>query len=196
MSTKLRIDLNQGTLEVEGSEEFVTKIYNDYREKLSDMFAIQDPPAKPSSKKAKPSVKPKTSSANKGPTKKSIAGTKKASGSEGALLKDLDLSGKSGNTNLRDYCSQFVIKSNMERNLVFTYYLQNELEIEGIGIDHIFTCYRFIPKTKLPGNLKQSLYDTSSKGWLAIKTIDDGISVPVAGINHIEHDLPKPNESS
>ncbi len=33
--TKLKLDLEQGILEVEGSESFVQSIYNDFKEQLS-----------------------------------------------------------------------------------------------------------------------------------------------------------------
>ena len=110
-------------------------------------------------------------------------------------MKDLDLTGAGKVESLRDFCAKYVIKTNMERNLVFTYYLQAILEVSGFGINHIFTCYRNIPGIKIPGNLKQSLYDTSSKGWISVKSIDNDISVPVMGINHIEHDLLKAVDS-
>jgi hypothetical protein len=192
MTTKLIIDLSRGLIEVEGSEAFVEKIYQDFRAQIS---ANDAPIAKQLPDQQKPIIapsEPKTPPLKlKSPTAKIKKTTSSASGS---FLKELDLSGPNGKTSLREYSSRFSFKTNMERNLIFSYYLQNELELEEIGINHIFSCYRNIPGTKIPGNLKQSLYDTSSKGWIAITSVDNGITVSTAGINHLEHDIPKSND--
>lgn len=61
-------------------------------------------------------------------------------------------------------------------------------------MDHIFTCYRNISSIKTPGALQQSLIDTArNKGWLDTASLGD-IKVPIAGINHIEHDMKKASE--
>ena len=193
-TTKIHINLKQGILEAEGSEEFVEKIYRDFKDNLEtkmDMSSHQEAPPTPRAPD-KPQSTPKKAAAKKPKASKAKA---KSSSNDASLVKDLDLTGGGSEDSLRDYCGKYVIKTNMERNLVFTYYLENVLGIKDFGVDHIFTCYRNIPGTKLPGNLKQSLYDTSAKGWIAVASIDDDISVPVLGINHIEHDLPKSGDS-
>ena len=191
-STKLHINLKQGILEVEGSEEFVAKLYQDFRDNLStDLGALSIGADESSS-----DLKPKTTMKKTVKKKSKVAKKKSKSGSsEPVLVKELDLTGGSSKEGLRDYCAKYVIKTNMERNLIFTYYLENILGIKSFGVNHIFTCYRNIPGTKIPGNLKQSIYDTSAKGWIAVESIDDDISVPVLGINHIEHDLPKSGDN-
>ncbi|MEW8237324.1 MAG: hypothetical protein AB2727_03950 [Candidatus Thiodiazotropha taylori] len=182
-TTKIKIDLQNGIIEAEGTESFVLGIYSDYKEQMdaAKTSPIQTTPRTPAPKKKK-------TKSNKSPAKKT--GKKKtASDSTGKLVKDLDLSGTGGKQSLREYYGQYKAKTNLERNLVFSYYLEHEIGMESIGIDEIFTCYRNIQNLKVPGNLKQSLYDTSAKGWLKITSIEDGISVPVSGLNHIEHDL-------
>jgi hypothetical protein len=192
--TKIHINIKQGIIEAEGSEDFVEKIYEDFKERIKfkaepehEEDAIKGSDAKSSSTNPRSAKAPKKQSAQK---PKSKGGAMDAS-----LVKDLDLTGGGENESLREFCAKYVIKTNLERNLVFTYYLANVLKIEEIGINHLFTCYRNIPSTKLPGNLKQSIYDTSSKGWIAVRSIDSDISVPVMGLNHIEHDLPKAGAS-
>jgi len=44
MSTRLKIDLAQGTLEVEGEEVFVHSVYNDFKERLMTKSLIKQPP--------------------------------------------------------------------------------------------------------------------------------------------------------
>ena len=116
---------------------------------------------------------------------------KKSSDSSGTLLKDLNLMGDDSLESLRDFCGKYKVKTNLERTLVFVYYLQHKKSIAEININHIFTCYRNIDGLKIPGHLKQNLQDTSSKkGWLVTSNMED-ITVPVTGVNYIEHDLPK-----
>jgi hypothetical protein len=188
-TTKIHINLKQGVIEAEGSEEFVERIYRDFKDNINLGPEIgESGNDEAAGQQAEANVKRK-----KGASKKPIAQKAKAkSGSvDATLVKDLDLTGGGTKESLRDFCAKYIIKTNLERNLVFTYYLGNVLGLKGFGINHIFTCYRNVPGTKLPGNLKQSLYDTSAKGWIAVRSIDDDITVPILGINHIEHDLPK-----
>ncbi len=189
-TTKIHINLKQGIIEAEGSEEFVERIYKDFRENVKSKVDLEND----SGETKNSDVKDKSSNPSSAtdPKKQSVQKPKAKGGAvEGTLVKDLDLTGGGKSESLRDFCAKYVIKTNMARNLVFTYYLANVLNIKEFGINHLFTCYRNIPGTKLPGNLKQSIYDTSSKGWIAVKSIDNDISVSVMGINHIEHDLPK-----
>lgn len=178
-TTKIKIDLQSGVIEAEGTESFVLGIYSDFKEQIATFENLSG---------NKDTVPPKKIKQKKIPSKKTAA-KNSSTESTGKLVKDLDLSGKGEKQSLRDYYGQFKTKSYMERNLVFSYYLEYELGMDAIGIDEIFTCYRNIPKQKIPGHLKQSLYDTSAKGWIKITSVEDGITVPVSGLNHIEHDL-------
>lgn len=196
-TTKIHINIKQGIFEAEGSEEFVERMFGEFKEniKIEKLEAIPVSPSASASDSQETKDQSKESPQKSIP-KKSKSPKVKSGSSEGTLVKDLDLTGGGKKESLRDYCARFVIKTNMERNLVFTYYLQNILEVKSFGMNHIFTCYRNIPSTKIPGNLKQSLYDTSAKGWIAVKSIENDISVPVLGVNYIEHDLPKAGDSN
>jgi hypothetical protein len=105
------------------------------------------------------------------------------------ISSDLDLSGGKKGQSLRDFFSQYEPSSNLERNLVFVYYLKQIAGIELVTIDHIFTCYRNIKDLKVPIQLQQSLIDTRTlKGWIDPASLDD-IKLNVPGINHLEHDM-------
>lgn len=107
------------------------------------------------------------------------------------ISSDLDLSGGKKGRSLRDFYSQYAPSSNLERNLVFIYYLEHIAGIKAITIDHVFTCYRNIKKLKAPVQLYQSLVDTRKlKGWLDTSSIDD-IKLTVPGINYLEYDMNK-----
>lgn len=105
--TKLKIDINQGLLEVEGSEELVREIYSDFKDILKTR-----PPSVPSSANAmddssmtpsdQPSIKVKSSLKAKSKPKPK---TKGASDTTGALLKDLNLMNDGSAESLRDFLS-------------------------------------------------------------------------------------------
>lgn len=188
--SKLKIDFNQGLLEVEGSEDLVREIYNDFKDSLKTRpQAKVEESINPIEKAAVTTSQPSSKRTASKP--KSKAKAKKPSDSTGSFLKDLNLMGDDTTKSLRDFYGQYEIKTNLERTLAFVYYLQYEKELTGININHIFTCYRGIEGLKVPGNLKQNLLDTSfKKGWLDTSDMED-IKVPVSGMNHIEHDLSK-----
>jgi len=190
---KLKIDLTQGIIEVEGSEQLVRDIYNDFKKRLNQAAA----PAIVAPAPQVPKTTTEKSAANS--QKKATSGkpkSKSSTNNSGTLLKDLDLTGSGGIESLRDFYSKYEASSNFERNLVFVYYLQNIKELVEININHVFTCYRNIPDLKAPGNLKQSIFDSAfKKGWLDTSNMES-ITVPISGINHLEHDLPKKAEES
>lgn len=191
--TKLKLDLNHGLLEVEDSDDFVREIYTDFKEQLNHAGKTKTPP--PSYSAAPPpseAAQPSPSTSTKGSSKKRAS----SNGAQPTIVKDLDLSGTSkGVERLKDFHASYKIASNIERNLVFLYYLQNKLEISPITPNHVFTCYRDV-SVKVPAALVQSLRDTANRrGW--IDTSDtNNLKVTFPGINHLEHDLEKAKPSA
>lgn len=185
--TKIKIDLSQGIIEAEGSESFVLNVYSDFKDKLNQ----ESKPPKPRAQSSKSATATSTQ-----PSAKKKTTSKKKSGGKGGwnIISELKLNGEGGNQSLQDFHNQYSVKSNFERNLIFVYYLQNILKISNISIDHVFTCYRNVPKLKIPGNLKQSLFDTAfKKDWIDT-TSTENIHLTVTGTNHLEHDMPKAEE--
>jgi len=188
MNTKLKIDLSLGILEVEGSESFVKHIYDDFKDNITTQKpAVSTPPAAAQTPhNPAPPKKPKAKKPAATNTSTAKLKTKKIP----ALLKDLDLSGSGDKPSLKDFYSDYDHKTNFERNLIFTYYLKEVLNTEKVTLDHIFTCYRNVGQ-KIPKALEQGMRDTAKdRAWVDIDDLDD-IKVPVAGMNHIEHDLAK-----
>ena len=62
-TTKIHINLKQGILEAEGSEEFVTRIYSDFKENIKaghfDSAPVTDQPANVKAVKTKPKSPPR-----------------------------------------------------------------------------------------------------------------------------------------
>jgi hypothetical protein len=186
--TKLRIDLNEGTLEVEGEEGFVLGVYNDFKEQLSKNSSTQ-----PAFKKAEdPHKVDTTSSRTSSKNAKIVSAKQKNTGSRTmpSIVKDLDLSSKQGKKSLREFHAEKSPHTAMENNALFVYHLRNNLKMDGIGIDHIYTCYKEV-NVRPPAALKQSLVDTANrKGWIDTTSLDK-ITLSLRGETFIDHDLPK-----
>lgn len=98
----------------------------------------------------------------------------------------------SGKESLKDFFNRYDSKSNLEHNLVFTYYLQEILGEQGISNDHIFSCYRHVG-LKIP-SFPQTLVDTKKrKGWIDTSDFSN-LKVTREGINYIEHEILKKND--
>lgn len=199
--SRLKIDFNQGLLEVDGTESLVLEVYKDFKEALTlknkstilnllngnsnnDQIEIKeiskDEVVDETNIKTKKQIEPK---------RKSIVKAKKSTDVSGQLLKDLNLMQEGEVEGLREFYKRYIAKNNFEKTLIFAYYLQNVKGIENININHIFTCYRHIPSIKVPNHLKQNLFDIAHrKGWLDTSNIES-IKVSISGMNYLEHDL-------
>lgn len=195
-AARLRIDLSQGLIEVEGSEGFILEIYGDFKEKLAQSSstttrAITQAVAAPSHP-AGPANTPSIASGTRKPAQSTKAGpsvSAKKQKREPKFLGDLDLTlGKLGR--LKDFYAQYAPKTNMENNLIFTYYFNEGQGIDEITEDHLMTAYRTVG-VKIPKALRQSVLDTSStRGWVDTDS-SCAVRLTVSGRNHIEHDMVK-----
>lgn len=189
MTTRLKIDLSLGTVEVDGDDAFVRAVYADFKDRLLSVT-----PSAPVHKthELKQKEKPAGAPTVRAKEKSGGAKKKKTSGGSatGSFVKDLDLSGGGKIERLKDFYAKYNVTSNFERNLIFVYYLQHKVEQPNITIDHVFTCYREVG-VKVPKALQQSLWDTTNRrGWLDTSDAND-LKVTVPGMNYLEHDMPK-----
>jgi hypothetical protein len=180
MTAKLNIDLKQGLLHVEGTEEFVRAIYDDFKSRLTAAAAL--PPAEAASTVANNNNgggKPET-------PRRTQAKTKSSRGDfVPAFNRELDTS------KLAAYYNQFELKNHAEKILVFCMFLQEVLGMEKITGNDIFTCYTAMKAaTKTPKAFPQALRDTEGKSfhYIEVKAWDD-IVVPISGSNYFHHDL-------
>lgn len=197
MTTKLRINTNEGILEVEGEEGFVREIYTDFKAELAKprADAPADTSGQPSGtaaqKSAAKSQKPERKSNDNAVKKKARTGKS----DEPKVDKNLDLSGVDGAACLKDFVAQYQPKTNMERNVVFIAYLKDEMNLEQVGIDQLWTCYHDLG-VSFPVNMKQSIYDTSSaKSWINVPSLD-ALSLSVQGKNWMRDQLNKPKAAA
>jgi hypothetical protein len=181
--TKLKIDILNGVLEVEGEETFVVKIYDDFKDKLN----LSDNPV---TKKEKVDA---TTTPNHGvnttTTPASNHKVAKAAKENYSIVKELDLSGKNVGKSLKNFYNEKSPFSFGDKNVVFVYYLKKIAKIPNVTLGHIFTCYDEVGSRK-PNAFKQSIADTSSKkGWLNTSSFEN-IDVSIRGQNQVEHELP------
>jgi hypothetical protein len=181
MPAKLRIDLLQGIVEVEGTEELVVRVYDDFKEHLSQTGVQRKPAAKVNMPAAQ------TNQSDGKDSKRKPRGTRKEAHS---VVGDLDLSNKGGKQSLKEFHAEHTAKSNMDCNLLFVYYLKNVAKLGSISTAHVYTCYKQL-QMRVPNALEQSLIDTKrKKSWLETSDLTN-ITLTTLGENHVEHDMKK-----
>ena len=106
-----------------------------------------------------------------------------------SIVKELNLSPK-GKTSFADFMALKEPKSDQEKCAAAVFHLQRTLELPGITVNHVYTCYK-IMKWRVPANLENTLtVMASQKGWIDTTNLKD-IKITTHGENLIEHDLPK-----
>jgi hypothetical protein len=176
MTAKLNIDLKQGLLHVEGTEEFVRAIYDDFKTQLTAAATASTPP---------PPQRQEPKSSGKGEIKRTAS---KANGKrtdfEPTFNRDLDTA------KLAAFYNQYELSNHAEKILVFCMFLKDVLKQETITGSDIFTCYSAIKaETKTPKAFAQALRDAHGKShYIEVRSWDD-IVVPISGSNFFNHDI-------
>lgn len=215
MTTKLKIDLSQGLLEVEGSETFVKAIYADFKIHFAgqsgaavEETALVERPRRRTTRgrKAVTEMAPVVEEAvvSSEPVELPPEPSVQLLPSEPLpepkappvvapvyhYIEDLRLDAAEGHPSLVKFMDAKLPVTNEERNLVFLYYLQHILKIKRITLDHIYTCYR-AAKIRMPLNLENSLRATAEqRGWIKMNQ-HGNISVASEGKQYAEKQLPK-----
>ena len=114
------------------------------------------------------------------------SGNKKSSLDSYSVVTSINFS-PAGKVSLKDFLSRRNLKSAMELNTAFVYYLEKIIGCTAITPNHVYTCYKHA-NIKYPSQLRQSLTDTKRrKTW--IETADmENIKIAPNGENYIEHD--------
>jgi hypothetical protein len=183
---RIKIDMNSMIFEAEGEEEFVKSVLEEFKRDFKS-GAISTVANVVATETSKDTTTNDSEQKKQIKTKKGGATRKKESY---GLVKDLNLI-PNDKKSLKDFYAGKAPSSAMEKTATFIYYLKNELSVDKVGLNHIYTCYKAVGEP-VPGALKQNVADTSSrKGYIYTGDFDD-ITVTVAGENFIEHELPKP----
>lgn len=182
--TKLKIDLLNGALEVEGEESFVSKIYEDYKQKMDGKhFPLSQ---KPKTETPQKSVIPTSGGKDVVKGKKAV----KKTGKKGETYKFIDFEGGAATIQeLKAFYEERSPRNGFERNTVFVYFLEKKKGASEIGVDHIYSCHKNVG-VPVPGALKQNLYDTAHvKNWINTNDVNN-IKITTLGENLVEHTLP------
>jgi hypothetical protein len=106
-----------------------------------------------------------------------------------SIIKELNLKPK-GKKSFVDFANEKQPSLHPEQCAVAVYYLQHELEIPKIGVNHVFTCYKAIG-WRLPADFINKLqWIASQKGWIDTSNMEE-IKITTHGTNLVEQDLPK-----
>ncbi|HMG47836.1 MAG TPA: hypothetical protein VK614_10285 [Allosphingosinicella sp.] len=194
MTVKLKVDLSQGILEIEGDEAIVRELHADFK-----TYALTAMPRRPTHAVVDPSeaIEMRTPGAGSplGGGRVSRAKPKRNRAAADAqparddpyipkVVKDLDPTG------LKDFSSQFRPNSHPERILVFGKFLLGQGR-DTFSADEIYTCY-FVLKERLPKRFVQALIDARGKTYAFIDYASyDEITVTSIGENHFNHDMKK-----
>jgi hypothetical protein len=165
MSTKIHINLAQGVLDAEGEEEFVWKVYQDFRDRLQTATqtaseAVDD--ADVQSGDALEEIAPEESKSRyKSKARKTNAKQARTNGSGGGMtghkekLVDYDTSG------LKDFVGEYKLSSHYDKIVALVAFINTKGEQQAT-VDQIFTCYKDA-SLRLPDRFPQAFIDTKNK---------------------------------
>jgi hypothetical protein len=185
VSTKLIINLKDGILDVNGSEEFVRSIYEDFKGEVAMRISL--PPVGPR-QIASEAIAPPTQIEIPVDKVKPIRTRRASNLGEGTKAKykpkfdaNLDVNG------LVEYYAAVVPENNAENILTFAMFLKEHREMESVTADHIFTCFYTVrDRTKIPEAFEQSFRNTQHRThYIQVNSMQD-ISVTIPGSNHFE----------
>lgn len=172
---KIKINPKEGTIEVEGPEEFVLKLLQEHPE-LFNTGTRASP--KKETKKDKPE-----------PTDEKTKRRRTTTPTIEAI--DIDLSAGDSYPSLKDFYDEKKPISYLEKTTLFTYYLTEHKNIEKITPGHLITCYRASGST-LPKNIPQTILDAkNTKSWMTADSSGSVAKISNLGINLVDHELPR-----
>jgi hypothetical protein len=186
MNTRLIINLTQGLLEVEGSEDFVRSIYQDFREQVSAAAALKSVSLKPVEQIEAPtsvledSRRPTKQRRQNSPEAKSKTAEYKPT------FKNLNLAG------LAEFYAKINPANHSEKILCFAIFLRDNLKISPCSPDDIYTCYFTLKsETKTPEAFQQAFITAKNRTHFIEIEWPTKIDVTIAGDNFYNDKLRK-----
>lgn len=192
MTTKLRIDISQGLIDIEGDPDLVREIYTDFKTHLFSevKFAQSEPPSLPGAAIGADTDEPIHPSP-KSKAKRRPAAKKKTKGDETGsdVVADLPKLDKNLDTSELDaFYGQFAPRNNAEKILIFLKFMTETLDLENPNTDQVYTCFKATGE-KIPKAFAQAFYDTSRNyGYIDFRSSTD-LPIMIAGENHFNHKI-------
>jgi hypothetical protein len=194
-NVKLHINITQGIIDAEGDQDFVWRVYEDFRDRLGSIPNLSSTPVSEEEGRGEPPETASSSSpAEDTPKKRSsrrklapaqasgTANKEKVAGITGhkpRILNNLDTTG------LKEFLSQYKLTNNINIIVVLTRFLETKT-ITPASLDAYFTCYRDAG-LKLPEAFGQAFSDVRSKKGFIDFTGPDDITLTIRGTNHLDH---------
>lgn len=188
MTTKAKIDLVNNVVELEGSEQFVTKYLDEFRQLLRDRpiaYAPNEhsPPSQSGKKKTK---------------KEKTIPAKKTKGPKKVEIEEFDIEGDTASSipSLREfYKEKKPGTSNHKRIVVFAYYINHILKKQEFSEGQIEYAYKALGISGRPSYLHQAMIDLKNKkAWLENGSGSDKWAIKRLGELFVEERLPGENE--
>lgn len=178
--TKAKINVKDGFIELEGSEEFVQKNLDEFKRLIN--------------LKSEALLQNKRTISSEG-VEKSLSKKKNHRGvKKGVNILPIPLDFKSNSKNLKDFFKDKFpngSQNNQEITTLFIYYLNKILSIQEAVPGHVVSCYNEMG-IKKPLNIPQLFRDISSlKGWIESSKTPGSVKITISGENLIQHDLPR-----
>lgn len=163
--TKLAINLTDGTIQVEGTEEFVRFIYQDFRDSLSKQVVVRPLPAQTLEHDSQPALL-----TDETKSRKKRAPRKASSNSNGEkprpILYKPTFNAKLDLATLEQHFDEWQPENNYEKILVCAVFLRDKLGLAPCSADDIYTCFHTLSrkgKTKVPAAFKQAFVDCQNR---------------------------------
>ncbi len=188
MSTKLMINLRDGIVTVEGSEEFVRTIYQDFKERIAKLTIF---PAEP------PRQLERHSSSSEEIAEHIPHRKIKSHRPPNAVIKKprTDSYKLNFNTNLNlagldTFYDEWAPRNNFEKILIFAIFLRDRLQIAPCTAGDIYTCFHTLKsKTKTPEAFVQAFRDAQHRTHFIEFTSPQAVQITIAGDNHFNQKL-------
>jgi hypothetical protein len=183
-STKLLINLKEGIVEVEGAEEFVRDVYNDFKERVSKPIPFAPaPPAQIEQLSDGQEAGSEPASRTRAKHRRPVATTGKSGESVNYKPKfnnEINLSG------LAEFYENYKPSTHNEKIVVFAAFLRDSLGKSLCTSDDIFTCYFTMRgKTKTPEAFLQAFRTCQARTHYIKYVSPTHIEVTIPGDNFL-----------
>ncbi len=195
--TKLAINLSEGTVQVEGTEEFVRFIYQDFKDSLSKQVVVRPLPAQTLDRDSPPALLTDETKSRKKRTQRKASINGNGEKPRPAAYKPtfntkLDLA------TLEPFFDEWHPENNFEKILVCAVFLRDKLNIAPCTADDIYTCFFTLSKkgkTKVPEAFKQAFIDCHNRTHYIEYKSPQEIQITIPGDNHSNEKKRKEQES-
>ena len=188
MSTKLTINLKDGILDVDGSEDFVRSIYEDFMGEVAERLTMSSAPPKQIEAASTPSLEVIEAPAEKPKQVRTRRALASGDGQKPRAVKykptfdpNLDVKG------LVEFYDSLNPDNIAKKILTFAIFLRDHKNMQSCAADHIYTCFYTVKdRTKIPEAFEQAFRDTQSRTHFIQLTSLQDIRIAIFGDNKFE----------